>query len=216
MRYYNQTTFKPAIAGYVAGFVALGILYVYGFGIERFRPETIRDTMLSQGYWGPALYILANIVRPLFFFPAMVLAVAGGLAFGPLWGAVYLVIGTVLGAALCFGLARLLGLDRLRRYWPSWMPLEELDNQAARHGFRTILLLRLAPVFPWDAVSFLAGISSVRFTPYLAATFVGSVPGAIAFSYFGNAMFESVPMAVLAGAVILIGTLYLRVLSRKG
>lgn len=215
MRYYNQTALRPAIAGYVAGFIVLGIVYVYGFGIERFKPEAIRDTVLSWGYWGPVLYIVGNIVRPLFFFPAIVLAVAGGLAFGPLWGTLYLVIGTAFGAALCFGVARLLGPQRLRRYRPTWMPLEQLDNQAAQHGFRTILILRLTPVFPWDAVSFLAGLSRVRFWPYVAATVVGSVPGAVAFSYFGNAMFQSLSMTVVVAVIIVIVGLYLRVLYRR-
>lgn len=216
MRYYNQTTISPAAAGFVAGFILLGILYVYGFGIERFKPETIRDTVVSLGYWGPLLYILGNIVRPFFFFPAIVLAVAGGLAFGPLWGTIYLVIGTNIGAALCFGASRLLGREWLNRYRPAWAPLEGLDDRVARHGFRTILALRLAPVLPWDAVSFLAGLSKVRFWPYFSATMLGSVPGAIAFSYFGSAMFQSVSMAVLAAAVVAVVAIFLRVIRRRG
>ncbi|WP_094606986.1 hypothetical protein SPSIL_048410 [Sporomusa silvacetica DSM 10669] len=216
MRYYNQTAFRPPLAGYFAGFVIiiLGILYVYEFGIERFKPETIRDTILSLGYWAPLMYILCNIFRPFFFFPAIILAVAGGLAFGPLWGSIYLIVGTVCGAALCFGVARLLGRDRLKRSWSKWILLEDLDNQAARHGFRTVLMLRLAPVLPWDAVSFLAGLSKVRFCPYISATVMGSVPGAIAFSCFGNVLFQSLQMTVAVGVLIIIMSIYLRVLCR--
>lgn len=214
MRYYNQTAFRPAVAGYLAVFTLMGILYVYGFGIDRFKPEMVRDTILSLGYWGPLLYILCNVFRPVFFFPAFILAVAGGLAFGPLWGAIYLVIGTACGAALCFGVARLLGRDRLKRSWPKWILLEELNDQAARHGFRTILILRLAPVLPWDAVSFLAGLSKVRFWPYVLATAMGSVPGAIAFSYFGNALLQSLSMAVAVAIIIVIMSIYLRALCR--
>ncbi|HWR45142.1 TVP38/TMEM64 family protein [Sporomusa sp.] len=214
MRYYNQTAFKPAVAGYFAGFIVFGILYVHEFGIERFKPETIRDTILSLGYWGPLLYILCNAFRPFFFFPAIILAVAGGLAFGPLWGAIYLIIGTAFGAALCFGVARLLGRDRLKRSWFKWIILEEIDDQAARHGFRTVLILRLAPVLPWDAVSFLAGLSKVRFWLYISATVIGSVPGAIAFSYFGNVLFQSLSMAVIVTVIIIIMSIYLRVLCR--
>ncbi|SCM78701.1 SNARE associated protein [uncultured Sporomusa sp.] len=213
MRYYNQTVFKPAIAGCFAGFIVLGIIYLYGFGLERFKPEAIRNMMLSLGYWGPLLYIICNIVRPLFFFPAAVLAVGGGLAFGPVWGTIYLVIGTAGGAALCFGAARLLGRDRLTA-WPKWAVLEELDNQAASHGFRTVLLLRLAPVIPWDAVSFLAGLSKVSFRPYVLATLVGSVPGAIAFSCFGNILFKSMPLAVLVAVTIVIMSFSLQALCR--
>lgn len=214
MRYYNQTAFKPAVAGYLIGFIILGILYVHEFGIERFRPETIRDAILPLGYWGPIMYILCNVFRPFFFFPAIILAIAGGLAFGPLWGAIYLIIGTVLGAALCFGAARLLGRDGFKRFWSKWTMLEELDNQAERQGFKTVLILRLAPVLPWDAVSFLAGLSKVRFRPYIWATVMGSVPGAIAFSYFGNVLFQSLAMAVVVAVIIVIMSIYLRVLCR--
>lgn len=212
MKYYNQTAFKQSAAGYFAGFILLGILYVYEFGIERFSPETIRDMILSLGYWGPLLYIVCNVFRPFFFFPAIILAVAGGLAFGPLWGAIYLIIGTVLGAALCFGVANLLGRSRIKQAWPKWMLLQKLDNQAARHSFRTLLFLRLAPVIPWDAVSFLAGLSKVRFWPYILATVVGSVPGAIAFCYFGNVLFQSLSMAVIVAIIFVIISSGLRLL----
>lgn len=207
--------FRPAVAGCFVGVIVVGILYVYVFGIERFKPEMIRDTILSLGYWSPLLFILCNVFRPLVFFPAIILAVAGGLAFGPLWGAIYLIIGTVCGAALCFGVARLVGRDRLKRFWPKWILLEELDNQSVRHGFRTVLILRLAPVLPWDAVSFLAGLSKVRFWPYVLATVMGSVPGAVAFSYFGNIMFQSLSMAVLVAILIVIMSIYLRRLCQE-
>ncbi|WP_371363606.1 TVP38/TMEM64 family inner membrane protein YdjZ [Sporomusa rhizae] len=213
MRYYNQTAIRPA--GYLAGLIVLGIIYVHEFGVERFRPETIRDTILSFGCWGPLLYVLGNAVRPFFFFPAIIMGVAGGLAFGPLWGTIYLIFGTLFGAALCFGAARLLGRERLKRFWPKWTLLEQLDSQTELHGFRTLLVLRLAPIFPWDAVSFLAGLSKVSFWPYFAATVIGSIPGAIAFCYFGNALTQSLATAVTVAAIIIILTVGLQVLSRS-
>lgn len=215
MRYYNQTAIRPAVAGYLAGFIMLGIIYVHGVGVERFRPETIRDTILSFGYWGSLLYVLGNAVRPFFFFPAIIMGIAGGLAFGPLWGTIYLVVGTLFGAVLCFWAARLLGRERLKRFWPRWTLFEQLDNQTELHGFRTLLMLRLAPVFPWDAVSFLAGLSKVSFWPYFSATVIGSIPGAIAFCYFGNALTQSLASAVTVAVILVILTIGLQVLSRS-
>jgi uncharacterized membrane protein YdjX (TVP38/TMEM64 family) len=216
VRHYIQTAIGPAAGVYLAGFAALGILYVYGYGIERFRPETIGDTMVSLGYWGPCLYILCNIVRPFFFFPAIVLGIAGGLAFGPLWGAVYLVAGTVLGAALCFAAARLLGRDGLKRACPAWLPLADLDDRARYQGFRAILLLRFAPVLPWDAVSFLAGLSGVRFWPYLWATLLGSIPGAVAFTCFGGALVGPLSAAAAVAVIFAAACLYLSFRCRRG
>jgi uncharacterized membrane protein YdjX (TVP38/TMEM64 family) len=215
MRHHLAAISRPAVAGYLAGFAALGVLYVYAFGFERFQPETIRDAILALGWWGPPLFILANAVRPFLLFPAMVLAVAGGLAFGPLAGTAYLVAGTALGAALVFAAARLLGRGLPGIRPPAWLPLAALDARCARHGFRTVLLLRLAPVLPWDAVSVLAGLSRVRFRPYLAATVLGSLPGALAFSYCGELLRQSLALALAAAAVITAAGLYLRVLTRN-
>lgn len=215
MRHYIQTLSRPAVAGYLAGFVILGVLYVYAFGLERFSPETVRDYILALGWWGPLIYIAANAARPFFLFPAMVLAIAGGLAFGPLLGTVYLVIGTVLGAALIFAAARRLGRGWFERVRPAWLPLQELDERVARHGFKTILLLRLAPVLPWDAVSVLAGLSPVRFRPYIAATALGSVPGALAFSYCGDVLRQSLFEALALAAAIVAASLCLRAPLRR-
>jgi uncharacterized membrane protein YdjX (TVP38/TMEM64 family) len=210
MRYYNKTAVRPALTGYFAGFIILGAIYIYGFDTERLKPETIRDMILSLGYWGPLLYVLCNVFRPFLLFPAILLGIAGGLAFGPLWGAIYLVIGTVFGAALCFGVARLLKSDRLKCTWPKWLPMEELDDQAVKHGFRTVLFLRLAPVLPWDVVSFMAGMSKVRFWPYFSATIIGSLPGAIAFSYLGDALPQYLSKASLiaVGGIAVIVTYF--------
>lgn len=212
---YNELSLRPAVPSLLAGIAVIVFLYVYGFGIERFRPESIRDMMLSLGHWGPLLYIALNIVRPLFFFPAIVLAVAGGLAFGPEWGAVYLIIGTVLGAALCFGAARFLRRGGLLYLLPQRMQLQEVKHQIEEHGFRTMLLLRIVPLLPWDAVSFMAGLSTIRFWPYIAATFAGSVPGAIAFSYLGNSLCSALSaqswvVAVIAAACIIVPAVYCR------
>lgn len=156
--------------------------------MERLKPELIKDLVLSMGCWGPVIYIVCNVFRPFLLFPAIVLGIAGGLAFGPLWGSVYLVAGTALGAALCFSTARLLGANLLRRSWPKLALLEGLNNQASVAGFKTVLMLRLAPVMPWDVVSFMAGLSKVRFWPYFWATVIGSIPGAVAFSYMGDSL----------------------------
>ena len=110
---------------------------------------------------------------------------------------------------MCFGVARMLGSERLKRSWPKWIPMEELDNQAARHGFRTVLLLRLTPVLPWDVVSFMAGLSTVRFWPYFSATIIGSVPGAIAFSYLGDTLSQSLAMTFFGAIGIGVTVVYL-------
>ncbi len=65
-----------------------------------------------------------------------------------------------------------------------------------------MLLLRLALILPWDAVSFLAGLSKVRFWPYFWASVIGSAPGAAAFSYLGDSLSQSFARTVSVAAGI--------------
>lgn len=180
--------------------------YLYEFGLERIKPETISAAISGLGYWGPMLYIVLNTLRPLFFFPAIVLAVAGGLAYGPLWGSVYLIAGTMLGACLCFGLSRWLGRDKICHHIPKQIHFEAINARLELQGFKTLLLLRLVPLIPWDAVSFMAGLTQVRFWPYFLATLFGSIPGAVLFCYLGNALNRSLfagLWAVVASLVVM-------------
>lgn len=193
---------KPALTGLFLGSIAIGILFIYGLGIERFKPETVRDLMLALGGWSPLVYITCNIIRPFFFFPAAVLAVAGGLAFGPFMGTLYLVTGTVLGAISCFCLARIMGDDWIRRILPKWPQLNCLGGKAATYDFKTILILRLMPILPWDMVSFLSGLSGASFWSYCVATFIGSIPGAIVFCYLGTNLWRPLSTAFLAAVII--------------
>lgn len=205
---------RRTAAGSLAGIIIIGLIYVCQFELEWAKPEKIRDGILSVGFWGPLVYVLCNAFRPFFLFPAIILGVAGGLAFGPLWGTIYLIIGTVIGAVLCFGLARQLGRDRVKQFCPKWISLGSLEEQTECHGFRAVVIMRLLPLLPWDAVSFLAGFSRVSFGTYVAATIVGSVPGAIAFSYFGSALFRPQPIELLLVAIIVITSIGIRFASR--
>jgi uncharacterized membrane protein YdjX (TVP38/TMEM64 family) len=60
------------------------------------------------------------------------------LAFGPVWGTVYPIIGATLGAVLSFGLARVLGANLFRVRLEKW---RKLETQLREKGFLYILLL---------------------------------------------------------------------------
>jgi len=202
MRYYDHFLSKPALTGVLIVISIAIVCYNYGVGLEQFKPEAVSRAVTKLGPWGPAVYILLNILRPLFFFPAIILAVAGGLAYGPYLGALYLITGTVLGASGCFWLAWLLGQNTVGRLLPSGCHLSRMAEQVGGQDFKMLLLIRLMPVVPWDAFSFLAGLTQVRFWPYCLATFLGSIPGAVIFCCLGNALNRSLLTAVW-GAVLL-------------
>ncbi|SFS72316.1 TVP38/TMEM64 family protein [Marininema halotolerans] len=169
----------------------------------QFNPETIRYVVLSYGVWAPILYLLMHIVRPLFLVPATVLAVASGITFGPWWGTLLDASGSLAGAMVAFSLARWLGKETVSRWlnqfthWERWMVDE---------GFRTIVISRLIPFLPFDAISYGAGFSNIKVNDYFWATVIGILPGAFVFNVLGYSLhdlFSPLFFASLGAALVL-------------
>ena len=114
---------------------------------------------------------------------AIFLTVTGGFLFGLVLGASAAVISATIGATLMFLAARTaLGDPLLRRAGPR-------ANQLAR-GFRDdafsyLLFLRLVPAFPFFLVNLVPAFAGVRLGPFIAATAIGIIPGAIVFALAG-------------------------------
>ncbi len=62
-----------------------------------------------------------------------------------------------------------------------------LDRYVEEHGVVLIFVLRLIPLVSFDAISYAAGLSGIRFRGFFAATALGMLPGTFAFVYFGGA-----------------------------
>lgn len=106
-----------------------------------------------------ALSLLAGAVAG--FWPGLGLVVAGGLT----------------GGLVAFGLSRWLGRGAASRLFGA--RLYRLDRLIGERGFLPVLTARLLPAPPFAVVSYLAGLSNVRFVPYALATTVGLLPGSL-------------------------------------
>ncbi|MDQ0876164.1 putative membrane protein YdjX (TVP38/TMEM64 family) [Paenibacillus sp. V4I3] len=164
--------------------VVVGGLLWFNHKVLHLSPEGIRTWILTFGGAAPVLFIFIYAVRPLILFPASVLSLTGGLAFGPVWGTVYTIIGATIGAVLSFWLARFLGnklvSTRSKEKWG------KLEKQLQQKGFIYILLLRLIPIFPFDLISYGAGVAKVNFSSFLFGTLLGIIPGTFAYSFLGS------------------------------
>lgn len=196
---------KPTIrVGFLVTMLVAVLLLVHFIGVSRLTPEAIRNLIVVAGPWGPIVYIFICTIRPLLLFPALILTLAGGLAFGPWWGTLYVVLGGLSGACLCFAIARLLGHDKVKKYLGQFSQLQNFDDQVVEHGFRTILIMRIVPIFPYDPVSYLAGISNMRFRDYAVATTLGMVPGAFAFNVLGYSLTDVLSPTFLMAVLLVL------------
>ena len=165
-------------------------------------------TSAVPGVWQAPVFVGVYAVATLVFVPRPALNAAAGLLLGVQQGLLLAVLGTTLGAALAFGLGRLLGRDALRPLLRGRV-LTALDRRFTDQGFRSVLLLRLFPGLPFQAGNYAAAFSGVRFVPFLAATAIGVVPATAAYVVAAASAKEPGSAAFLlsAGAIVVAGLL---------
>jgi uncharacterized membrane protein YdjX (TVP38/TMEM64 family) len=129
-------------------------------------------------------YIALYIVAIALSVPGGVfLTVAGGFLFGLAVGATAAVIGATIGATIIFLIARsALGEPLLRRAGPR---LAQLAQGFRDDAFSYLLFLRLVPAFPFFLVNLVPAFAGVRLLPFVAATALGVIPGALVFAFAG-------------------------------
>jgi uncharacterized membrane protein YdjX (TVP38/TMEM64 family) len=174
--------------------------------VFKVSPMSLRDWVLSFGLVAPFIYICLNVIRPFTLFPISVLSLAGGLAFGALWGTVYTVLSATFGAVLSFYLAKHLGVRWLKKKTASADKIEMLQDKLKGKGFYYVLILRIIPVINFDLVSYLAGVSRLKLRTYIVATLLGVLPGTLAYNLLGNSFVKGngEVIAIVSGLVLLI------------
>jgi phospholipase D1/2 len=113
----------------------------------------------------------------------MVLNVATIVTFGPVLGNAYAAAGWLCSAALGFGIARVMGRDLVQRL--ARPRIQHLLHSAGRHGFLTVLSLRILPLAPFTLVNLFVGASGIRFADFFLATVIGRIPGMVTLGLFG-------------------------------
>jgi len=129
-------------------------------------------------------YVLAYIAVVALSLPGgLIMTLAGGLLFGWQLGAPATVIGATIGATILFLIARSsLGESLAARAGPS---IAKLRAGFQDNAFSYLLFLRLVPAFPFVIVNLAPALLGVKLGTYVAATFLGIIPGTTAYSIAG-------------------------------
>ena len=197
----------------VAAVVALAALAVVAyvvarrFGPEGLTPAGVQDTVRGAGAWAPALFVLLQIVITVPPVPRTLFTLAAGLLFGAVTGVVLAVTATALAAVVAFWLVRLTGGALVERY-ADLGPVRWTRRRLDRSGLLAVTSLRLIPAIPFSILNYAAGLSGVRFVPYLLGTVLGTAPGTVALVILGDAVTGRVSPGLLAVSVTggLVGT----------
>jgi uncharacterized membrane protein YdjX (TVP38/TMEM64 family) len=147
-------------------------------------PHGIREFVLSYGAFSESIYVLMQAFRPFTFLPATPFTIAGGYIFGHASGLLLSTLGTTLAAVISFSISRYLFRDYIKNKLSG--RYAGIGERFDKSGIFVIAAMRVVPVIPFDAVSYLAGVSSIGFMDYLIGTVLGELPGAFVLTMLGS------------------------------
>lgn len=171
-------------------------LMVGGRRLAEFVPA-ITGWVAASGGSGPLLFIAAYAVATVLFVPGSVLTLGAGALFGIPAGTAYVLVGATIGETAAFLIARYVARRMVERRIAGSPRLAALDVALAREGWRTVLLLRLSPLIPFNLLNYSLGVTRVSLRDFMVAS-VGIAPGTLLYVYYGHVAGELA--AAAAGA----------------
>ncbi|MBS5829732.1 MAG: TVP38/TMEM64 family protein [Campylobacter concisus] len=156
--------------------IIAAIMLVAVFLMQKIGVSELRELIGEHVLFAPIIYVLCFAILPIFLFPVPVLAVVAGAVFGLFAGSLYTIIGAMINSVLMFYIARFLGFRTVSAFTQNSKSkiLKTLGEPGGK--FSLILILRLMPLVPYNALNYACGVMNVSLRDYVVATFVGIVP----------------------------------------
>jgi uncharacterized membrane protein YdjX (TVP38/TMEM64 family) len=146
------------------------------------------ERMLADlGPWGPVAFALIYIVATVLMLPASVLTLLGAAVFGFWTGYIAVTVGSVVGAACSFLIARYAARSKVEQIANEYPKFGAIDDAISEGGWKIVALLRLSPAVPFNLQNYLYGLTKIRFWPYVLTSWLSMIPGTLMYVYLGHA-----------------------------
>lgn len=195
------------------------ILIKFGTLLRHINIRSLRRYIVSFGPLAALVFVAIYSLKAIFVvLPSVVLTVLAGNIFGPIKGFLLTMIGIYFSSTLAFYLAKSLGkpfVDKITKG-----KLLKLDENIEVHGLKIILFMRLSTLFPYDPLSYAAGLTKIKYNDFIIASMIGICPEMLAYSYLGQSMRHPFSKKIFIPIIIIIllafgGSLIYKYQNRK-
>jgi len=187
----------------------LGVL-VFGFLEPIFLSSNqINDFFLEvrDTYFALPLTILIFCAFAFLGVPQWILISGSIFAFGPLYGAFYSWVSTLISAALTFFIGYWLGNEKINNYNGKKIVL--LKRFLSKNGLYSSFIVRLLPSGPFILVNMAAGASPVKLASFLIGTSLGIIPKILILAFLSNRILSVTEGHLISSAMIIIAFIIL-------
>jgi uncharacterized membrane protein YdjX (TVP38/TMEM64 family) len=181
---------KKLLQYFIAAALIIIIAYFmikYGKRLTHLRIRHVRSYILSYGKFASIIFVLIYSLKPiLLVVPVLPLSIVAGSVFGPYKALLLSMIGCFTSATLAFFLAKFLGrsfVDKLLKG-----KAMKLDSNIEKHGALIMGIMRLSFVFPYDPLSYAAGLTKMKYKDFILGTMIGIFPEMVSYSFIGKSL----------------------------
>jgi uncharacterized membrane protein YdjX (TVP38/TMEM64 family) len=186
--------------------IVAGLATGYAFGLQDYltlgflaeQRDSLNAVVAKHYALSLAAFVVVYILAVAFSFPAAsVLTIFGGFLFGWAVGGAAVAVSATVGASLLFLATRSAFGGFLRARVGGFV--QRLADGFRTNAFGYLLVIRLAPIFPFFVVNIAAALFDISLGHFVAATFVGILPGTFAYAYLGQGVDSVLVAAQEAG-----------------
>jgi len=181
-----------------------------------FKIVKLENYIESFGPWVPILLLIMIIITSsigfVFTIPVAITALLlnGYLAF------FISLLGLTLGATISFYISRYIGRDYFeKKFRGKITKLDNYEGGFAHEDFLKIFFMRLISLIPYELINIGAGLSRMKFLPFILATIIGIIPGIILTIYFMKSTENIFSIKFVFASMILIMFSFLPLISKK-
>ncbi len=176
----------------VLGLIIIGIpLYLvvfhWDFLVSMTDSENVEVFFKKYKSESVFIYIGVQIIQIIIsIIPGQQLQFVAGYLYGYGFAFLYSVIGAFIGTTISFYLARLLGKDSLHVLFGKSKVEKHLDSLNSSKGIVLIFIFYLIPGFPKDMISYVGGLSKIKYKIFITVSLIARSPAMIGSIALGN------------------------------
>ncbi len=185
------------------------------------EPEKFRTTITDLGIWGYLLYIGMLLFQIIFsLVPGEPFEILAGYTFGAFGGTLLCIFSSLISSSIVFFLAKKFG----RKFVNLFFSDEKINSlkilQNKNKIYYLVFVLFFIPGTPKDLLSYVAGLTPIKFLPYIMISTLAKFPSIITSTVGGNALSEkkyffALFIFIITGIICLMGIFIYNKITKK-
>lgn len=169
----------------VSGFVLVS-MFIPGSMVQLRLLEVFEWVQSMPTFLGVIVMACSYTLAVTFMLPGTPFNFGASYMFGFALGAPIAVFGAFFGASGAFLMGRFLVRDWAEEKMHSDRRFRALDRAIKKNGVNLVFLMRLSPIMPFPLLSYIFGVTQIRWQDYCLGTFFGLLPATVIEAYLGQ------------------------------